>query len=670
MQKNKSAGRSHRAARRRLAPETKATLETIERAVDDTKSVQPRFQKGVKPDAFFSSVMRMLEYADLQEPEYSPDSRRRDQWLRDFWRIEPHLAGVMNSVVSLDKNRGWSITGGRNQVYRVTDTLHMAEAAPGLSGWRNYFSAQALSYYATDLCTVSEVGRDGPGGPMRALYHTDSARCRLTGDPEYPLEYYPSIFVKGKPSRQRWPYGSFFRVVSMPSDNEAYNGLGYCAISRVLEIAKLMVAIYRKDAELLGARMPEGLLLLQGIGQDQWDAAMADREAKLTAKERKYFGGVFVLATAGIDQVDAKLVALRQLPEQFNMQVFTDQLMFAYALTFGYSPREFWPVSSGALGTATEAETQDANSTGKGESDFILNYQEQLNDELPESVWFEFDQRDAKGDLELTEIKLRKAAFIDAMSKLSAGGVPLVGRGQLLQLGAQEGLLSEEWLEMGGDASSTDVKDATVDRWREAARLNPSVQRAMVRYPHEPIIRYSYPDRREFVLFENAAAVHRGRSHTGYSAGDSQIERLTEAVRQLAASGQAQSNGPAPAVNIITSADGAAIVRQNEPINVVVNVDTATIADAIGGALLQMPAPNVRVDVAGAVVNVPPAEVTVNVPTSPAPIVNVSPAPVVVQPAEPQVDINVEPPAQSAHFTIEYDRAGKPVGVTKTPGKA
>lgn len=624
--------------RRRHAPRTFARLSTaqtqaleqVERAKDATLSQQPRFNPvAPTPDVFYSDVSRWLTFADLQEPQYVPISWQRDQWLRKFWRLEPHLAGVVNQVVALDKNRGWSMTGGRNQVYRMTDILHNAQASPALIGWRNYFSSQALSYYATDMCTVTEKGTEGVAGPLRALYHVDSARCTLRADPDFPLQYAPA---NGKP--KNWASDTFFRCVSMPHDDETYNGLGFCAISRVLELAKLMVAIFRKDSELLGARMPEGLLLLQGIQQSQWDDAMADREAKLTAKERKFFGGVFVLATAGVDQVDAKLVALRQLPENFNLGTFTDQLMFAYALTLGYSPREFWPVSSGALGTATEAETQDANSTGKGESDFILNYQEQLNNEMPESILFEFDTRDSKGDLELIQILQAKADFIQSMAALGSsvtlpnpaasapptqelppggsdtlsggsstleGGnapvppppstitstVPLITPEHILELAVEQELIPEEWLTVPQDTTSTDVEGNELARWRDSARTSPRVQRALQRFPNEPIIRYHYPTGREYVLWEGAADYRRRRSWTGFTATRRELDRLTRAIEQARVPALPAPAAPAPPslIQVISGSDGQAIVQRSlekpAPPQVNVNVDSQPLADAI-----------------------------------------------------------------------------------------
>lgn len=699
-----------------VTPETRAAgavaEQAVERAKADTLSMQPRFAAGAKPDVFYGNVNRWLVMADLQEPSYSPDSRRRDTWLRNFWRLEPHLAGVMNSVVALDKNRGWSLTGGRNQVYRLTAILHAAESAPGLDGWRNFLSSQSLSYYATDMGTVCETGRDGEGGPLRALFHTDSARCRLTGLSDTPLEYNPSTTVGRRGGPQPWPLGSYFRVASMPSDDEQYNGLGFCAISRVLELAKLMVAVFRKDSEMLGARMPDGLLLLQGIQQSQWEDALADREAKMSAKEREYFGGVFVLASAGIDQIDAKLLALRQLPDNFNLQTFTDLLMFSYALAFGYSPREFWPVSSGALGTATEAETQDNNSTGKGESDFILNYQERLQDDLPETAWFEFDARDSKGDMEVLAIQSAKADFVDKMSKLSSSDGVLLPPERIMELAAQQGLVPEDWLAIEGDIMADDTQSEELERARHMARSNPRVQRAIARYPDEPIVRYSWPSGRTMQLWDSAADMQRRRAWPAAHARIRESVRLSRSIERAAAALESapaemelddvkateflermqaimgggaaiqRSAGGAPLV-MLQGPDGQLRVMGSEPgpaPSVNVTIDTAGLGQAIADSLANMPAPVVNITNQVPQAAAPTVEIINQVPaarpadihiSTPKPAVTVNVKAPTVNVTNPEPVINVEnviqaPVYEKAHFTVQYDSSGRPISVDKT----
>src|SRR5690606_26243881 len=325
---------------------------------------------------------------------YQADSRKRDQWLRDFWRREPHIAGVINSVVSIDKNRSWTLTGTKRQVVLYNNVLRMADDG---EGWREFMSVAAESYYTTDMGTVVEVGRQGRFGPMRGLYNVNPTHVRLTGNRDFPLEYIPPT---GK--SQKWSWVDFFRVASLP--NIAMNGLGFCALSRAVELVCLLMAVYEYDQERLLAKAPKGLLLLHNIGQQQWEDAMSARKENMSKLGQEYFSGVMVLAQEGMDQMDAKLIGLSQLPDGFDREVVTNQIMYGISMIFGYTPDEFWPVQYGALGRARETEIHHMRAVTKGGSDFTLGIQDRLQRELPDTVLFEFDKRDSETDILEAEV--------------------------------------------------------------------------------------------------------------------------------------------------------------------------------------------------------------------------------------------------------------------------
>src|SRR5690606_17354842 len=185
-----------------------------------------------------------------------------------------------------------------------------------------------------------------------------------------------------------------------------------------LDLSKIMLAVYSHELEMLGARAPKGLLLLQNISEGQWQEAMKARDAALDSKMRQYYDSVAVLAQEGVDSVDAKLVALSQLPQGFDLEVFTNLLMYAYALAFGYDPIEFWPVLAGQLGRGRETDIQHRKGTGKGGLNFMLAFQEQLQQQLPETLHFEFEQRDQEGVL--LDAKVGQA-YADLVTTLYGG---------------------------------------------------------------------------------------------------------------------------------------------------------------------------------------------------------------------------------------------------------
>ena len=168
----------------------KKDLQVAEQKIAEIVSKQPRFDKD-SPDTFFSGMMKWSKEDFETLPIYHSDSRIRSKWLNQFWLNEPYLSGIINSVVQIDKNRGWTLVGGRNQVLRFTDVLHNWQVQPGRASWREGAGALAQAFYTTDLGGLAEVGRAFRDGPMVGLYHLDPLRCTLTPSYDYPLKYYP-----------------------------------------------------------------------------------------------------------------------------------------------------------------------------------------------------------------------------------------------------------------------------------------------------------------------------------------------------------------------------------------------------------------------------------------------------------------------------------------------
>lgn len=472
------------------------SIERLERARDQAKSRQPRLQNKRPDDInFYASVLSWVNAASDQEPEYKADSRNRDIWLSHFWKREPHWAGVISQVNMIDANRGWTLTGGRNQVLRFIPVLRDADDG---SGWRQYASQQSTGFYTTDMGALTEIGRDGEFGPMRSIYHLDPTKCYLTGDRQRPLRY--------SRNKEAWEPQDFFRLASMKHIMEEFNGLGFCATSRVLDMSKIMLAVYNHELEMLGSRAPKGLMLLQNISQGQWEEAMKVRDARLDSNMAKYYGAVAVIAQEGVDSIDAKLVALSQLPDGFNLEMFTNLLMYAYALCIGYDPTEFWPVQAGQLGRGRETDIQHRKGTGKGGLNFMLAMQEAMQNELPETLHFEFEQRDQEGVL--LDAKVAQA-WADVVMTLRGkqrsttpgpddpsgdgtttldGAESVITADEARTLLAIHGVVPSEWVRTDEEAKATDVKEIERDRLLE----NDTVRRAINQFPMEPIIEYSW----------------------------------------------------------------------------------------------------------------------------------------------------------------------------------
>jgi hypothetical protein len=488
-------------------------------------SKQPRFDAKSTLTDFLSSFNWHYNQDSDKEPKYELNSSKRDIYLLNQGDKNPNLSGMLNSVIDIDKNRGWRLVGGRNQVYRFTDIFHHFQTAPGIYGWRSSISFSSRSFWNTNLGFVVELGRDGRNGPIRELYTVDPTNCKLTGNVKTPLEY---TNAKTKTKRY-WRTADFFRGVSNISTNEKLHGLGRCAVDRALTLSKLMMALYEHDFEAMGARAPRGLLLLQGISEQSWTKAMEARDAKLDAVGYEFYGALAVLASAS-KTVDAKLVGLSELPKGFNMREFMDMLMYGLALCFGYDPSEFWPVQFGALGRGTEMEVQHEKATGKGRLDFPLTFQEPLQEFLPDSLEFMFDQRDEKGDLLHASVNQSWVTVVTSMSK---EGLVSVEEARVLL--ADYGVLPRSWAPTD-TASQTDLDEIDAEEpvdsdsekepipsepedmqarvqtkrlklLKDDLKERPYIWRCAERFPKEPIVQYSYPANTMIMLWERAEEI-------------------------------------------------------------------------------------------------------------------------------------------------------------------
>ena len=444
-------------------------------------SRQPRFSDTQSETGMLWRRMldRWTKDTLINVPDYVPDSRMLDAWLNNFWRTESLLAGVISSVVGIDKNRGWTLTGAQEQVSRFQSILRYAEDG---AGWRRYINLQSESFWTTNMGGISEIGRmDNSNGPMGALYHVDPTKCVLTGKPTTPLNYFPD---KGK--EQNWRRNDFMRTVSMPNVQEQYNQLGFCGVMRALQFAVLMVAIYQHDKEMLFATIPKGLLLMSGIDEIDWGNAMKSNEAMLTAKEREFYAGLSVFFSGAGGTLDAKLVPLSQLPNNFNIREWSNVLMYGYALCFGYDPREFWPVSGGTLGTGAESNIQALKASAKGGLDFALAYQDNLQQELPPTLLFQFDQRDETGEQAAYFAIKSYADAVNAMAMPAmVGGEETLTIAERRSLYAEHGYIPDEWTEADENVTATAAQPVERDRLLSS----PQVLRACRQFPNEPIIK-------------------------------------------------------------------------------------------------------------------------------------------------------------------------------------
>ena len=461
-----------------MEPEpTYAVTKPVDRAaaINGTDSKQPRLKTGRRgfAQSFFQRWYKLSLAAALECPAYGSEWRKTEAFLSNVWRQEPYWAGVIRQVAAIDANRGWELVGGKNQVNRFKTVMHNHIVAPDIVGHYEGIEAGSIAFHTSNIGCIKELARDGEGGPVRGFWHVPPSNARLTGDITYPLN------VDGKD----WTYGDYFRVTTIADVSGSNPGYGFCSTHAMLEMMKIMVAVVAYKQEKLAARLPQGFLLGSGITEPQFDEAMAGRTASLDGQHRDAFGGLAVLLSA--ETVDLKLVALSQLPDNFNEEMFVEMYMYLSALTVGYDPAEFWPVKRGSFGGSEESRAQYEKATGKGEKTFILRYFERLRENFPRTLDIVPLERNDRGELTVAEINKQKK---DVIMGLYAEGMGIVTRDEARSLAAEVGLIPRDWTLIEEEAIATDTEQARIARMREVARSSSRVQLAAKTFTHEPIV--------------------------------------------------------------------------------------------------------------------------------------------------------------------------------------
>ena len=325
----------------------------------------------------------------------------RDKYLRDIWKLEPICAGAVYSVVSKLRTLGWTLEGGRNQVKKWTGILHEAEDG---AGWGVIVSKLVEDYLTTDSGAFMELGKSFKNGPVKALYHIDSVRCRLIGAGHM-------IYTDPTGVDHTLRPGDYAHFNSLPSPNQDLRGSGFCFVSRALEAVKLLLALHKYESEKLENLPPEGIATITGLTPKQVQKAFELYKAKRQSRDQLTFPGILWLvgnpmAPGGAGQVKVDLTAFSSLPEQFDRQGLVETYAKTLAACIGTSVDEFWMPERGGFGPSKgEVTIGYMRSKGKGPGEIISCLERILNwNVLPENVTFKFDTQDDEDDMRRAEI--------------------------------------------------------------------------------------------------------------------------------------------------------------------------------------------------------------------------------------------------------------------------
>jgi len=338
-------------------------------------------------------------------------SEKRDLKLRNFWKKSDHLSGAVYALTSKMTAIPFSV-----QPKDSTNDEHIAQAnmltellrstTQFGEGWQVFFGRWVEDLVTTDNGAFAEIiGPGDPTGPLTgppiSIAHLDSLRCVRTSDPLYPVLYRDDDGKLYKLHYTRVLYAS-----QMSSPSKEMNGVGFCAVSRCINVAQTLIDILTFKQEKMGSRPHRAILVTKG-GLDPKDVAdaFAMAEGSMDNQKLSRYSKVVVTGSAAIEEAGLEVVELSKLPDGFEERTSIELGMATIALAFGMDARELFPgMTAGA--TRADALLQHLKQRGKGPGQVIELVENLFNNKfLPPHMRFVFDFQDDAQDRQTAEIR-------------------------------------------------------------------------------------------------------------------------------------------------------------------------------------------------------------------------------------------------------------------------
>lgn len=403
-------------------------------------------------------------------------SKARDEYLERFWKTEPILAGAIYSMCAKVAALDFRLIGPSKSRTRFRDVLLSADFG---AGWVNFTMRTVQDLLTQDNGAFIELLRPrgaSENSPVFGIAHMDAQKCERTGVPEQPVIYRPKKRYPPRPLH----WWEVIALADMPSPRDDLKGVGYCAVSRVLGAAQILrdIGLFKRQ-KLAGKRVP-ALIFASGIRRNAIRAALDEAlEEQMSKGESLYTSPVIIASPDPSKGIDAKLVELAGLPDNYNEDITLKWYIAELAIGFGTDYTEFAPLPGGGLGTATQSAEMAARARGKGPGVVLQQFEFSINwFILPSTLTFQFASTDPMAERE--RIDLRHLRARERALRIQSGELTPQ---QALRLAIEEGDAPPSFLE-GGEEGEPDRYEVIVkelsgirEAWFMAERLLMSPQR-------------------------------------------------------------------------------------------------------------------------------------------------------------------------------------------------
>jgi len=294
-------------------------------------------------------------------------SKARDAALSKIWRGNNHLAtaiyntqaklvGIPPRVVARDPSNS-------DHVQQAEELTYILQVTPDFGkSWVYSYSKFVLDYLTSDNGAFFEViGFGEPDGPIVgmpiSIRHLDSYRCTRTGNAEFPVLY------RGEDGKQYKLHNTRVIYMSqMPSPKAEMHGIGFCSVSRCVEIARTLEDMVRYKQEKLGSRPANQILVGKGITAEQIFTAIARQQEEADNQGLLRYARTVAIGSDN-EHIGLEKIDLNELGP-FDETDSTNLSMYAIASAMGMDADEIWP-TLGSGGSKVDSNIRRMRSRGR-----------------------------------------------------------------------------------------------------------------------------------------------------------------------------------------------------------------------------------------------------------------------------------------------------------------
>lgn len=324
------------------------------------------------PSNITGSIIMTLDFASSADT-IPPWGRvvSRDKRLRQFWPTEDLLASTMAEMALKNSSYQFEIRHPSEKVAQaITDMLTSAIAGDSF-GWIPFIQKWSQDLYGQDNGGFIELIRDesvdsgsqfkAERAPVLGVAHLDAARCQRTGNPEYPV-----LYIDRNSEQHKLAWYQVIPMSDFPSAMETMNGVGYCAVTRVLRRAQIMRSIAVFMDEKISGRRFKSIHLVSGVSRTELDdAKKRGREEADNEGNMRYIDPVILASLDPEKPVSTVSIDLASLPDGFDYDQNMRWYVTTLALGFNTDYQTIAPLASGNIGSSSQSTVLHKKSSGK-----------------------------------------------------------------------------------------------------------------------------------------------------------------------------------------------------------------------------------------------------------------------------------------------------------------